>query len=304
MLELNYTHCDVFTNQQMSGNSLGVFYLDKHPSEYDDTLLLSITKEMKHFESIFIHKQDLNHSYIKDQYPTVNASARIFTCSEELDFAGHPILGAASAIHHKFYSNYKIIKVQLSLNNQRTIVVNVNKTTYGYNATMSQGKPEFISTVESIQDQREFMRIINLSNEDLDHRYPMEVISTGLKYLIIPVKSHDLLSKVKIFDPNLKQLLAKYNADLTYIVDINTKTARSIENDGRSEDSATGSAAGPLGAYMLKHGIILANEICEIYQGEFIGRKSIIKVQVKDNYEDIQVTGGVCMFGDGVIKLV
>lgn len=131
----------------------------------------------------------------------------------------------------------------------------------------------------------------------------MEIISTGLRYLIIPVKRHNMLAQARIINANFNVLLEKHNAKFVYLVDWETKTARTWENDGSSEDAATGSAAGPFGAYLVKYGLEKANEIIEIKQGEFMGRLSKLLVKVTNNFEDIIVMGDVCMFGHGFIKL-
>ena len=308
-LNISYIHCDVFTQKQLSGNSLTVFFMDKDPKCYEDNLLLSITREMRHFESIFVHIPDepmrdsLCFSSTAEVLPNILVPARIFACSGELDFAGHPVLGAASSIHDKYFSNFSKIQVQFELTHNRLITTNVTQCNYGYQAIMSQGTPQFLNTVVNTAQQQELLTSLNLSFKDYDDKYPMEVVSTGLKYLIVPVKSHDILRKAKIVDSSFGQVLAKHNAECVYAVDVKTKTARSWENDGSSEDAATGSAAGPFAAYLIKHGIAKANEILEINQGEFIGRPSKLTVQIINDFEDVLVTGGVCVLGNGCIKL-
>ena len=72
---------DVFAKEKLSGNGLTVFY---DYDDLDDHKMLSLTQEMRQFESIFV---SVNESSIR---------ARIFTVEEELDFAGHPIIGLAA----------------------------------------------------------------------------------------------------------------------------------------------------------------------------------------------------------------
>lgn len=308
-LNLPYVHCDVFTEIPLSGNSLTVFFMDKHPKYYSDRLLLSITREMRHFESVFVNVPyeliEYNNSLenVDGKIPTIIIPTRVFTCNSELDFAGHPLQGAAASIHNKCLSNFSKTQVQFELNHKRLTTVNVSKSGYGYLTTMFQGKPEFLKVINNVMQQQELLTSLNLLFEDYDNKYPIEVISTGLKYLIIPVKSHEILSKTKIMNIKFAQLLAKHNADFVYVVDLKTKTARTWENDGSSEDAATGSAAGPLGAYLIKHDISKTDEIFDINQGEFIGRPCKLTMQVAKNFENILVSGGVCIVGDGRIKI-
>lgn len=301
-LLFNYTHCDVFTDEQMQGNSLTVFFLDNNPTQYDNKTLLRITREMKHFESIFLTVLP-KINYGLEDITNITVPARIFACSGELDFAGHPLLGAASSIHDKYFSEFTKIKVRFELNHSRIVSVDVNKSKDIYQATMSQGKSEFLGIIDDMKQQIELLSSLNLSLEDYDSKYPMEVVSTGLKYLIVPVKNIAILSKAKIVNDDFKILLEKHNAEFIYLVDLKTKTARTWENDGSSEDAATGSAAGPFGAYLVKYGLEKADEIIKINQGEFMGRVSKLLVKVTNNFEDIMVAGGVCMLGDGCIKL-
>lgn len=301
-LKFDYIHCDVFTNQQMKGNSLSVFFLESSPEQYGCDTLLSITREMKHFESIFVRvEKDLKCD--NKSIPTINVMARIFACSGELDFAGHPLIGAASSIHDKYFSDFSEIKIQFSLNDNRSIFLNVTKSKDIYQATMSQGVPQFVGTISSTDVQKDFMTSLNLTLDDYDSEYPMEIVSTGLKYLIIPVKNHEILNKARIIGSDFNSLLIKHNAEFIYLVDLKTRTARSWENDGSSEDAATGSAAGPFGAYLVKHGLNNINEIIQIKQGEFMGRDSNIMVEVINDFEDIKVSGNVCMFGYGNVNL-
>lgn len=135
-LSFPYIHCDVFTEEQLSGNSLTVFFMDTHPKYYEDNLLLRITREMRYFESIFVYMSEElieektvsknNEKFI----PNIVVPARIFACSGELDFAGHPVLGAASSIHDKYFSNFQEIQVQFELKHNRLITTNVSKCDY------------------------------------------------------------------------------------------------------------------------------------------------------------------------------
>lgn len=308
-LNIPYILCDVFTEKQLSGNSLIVFFMEKHPKYYSDELLLSITKERRYSDAVFINiPESLDYSNLlenaNDKIPTITIPIRVFTCSGELNFVGHPLQGAAAVIQNKCLSKFSKTQIQFELNPQKLTTVNVNQSTYGYLTTMFQGKPEFLSTMTNVTQQRELLTSLNLSFEDYDSKYPIEVISIGLKYLIIPIKNHEILSKAKIINLKFDQLLAKHNADFVYVVDIKTKTARTWKNaDKNSEDAATGSAAGALGAYLVKHGISKIDEIFEINQGEFIERPSKLTIQVINNFENILVSGGVCIVGEGQITI-
>lgn len=408
-LPIAYTHCDVFTDKQRSGNSLTVFFVPPHNRSLSEAdMMLEMTREMRHFESIFvtplsditdhrvnyltspleyidelsytsdfedaigkvgstitlelskvnndhgaiinispgqiIHiningklkffqcrsnngifgeftllgqqgnhsmlsaeqirlklKSGLGHTIFYGYIPEITVSARIFACSSELDFAGHPLLGAASSIHEKCLPTFKDVSVKFKLNGERFVNVMVNAIGSRYHATMSQGRPIFLEQITSIPQITPFLEALNLNVNEYDTRFPAEVISTGLKYLIIPVISG--IESAKITVDNLGEMLSSINADFVYVVDINHMIARTWENDGSSEDAATGSAAGPFGAYLVKHRIANVVDVVTINQGRFIHRPSKITVQVMDDFKDILVGGDVCMMGNGKVKI-
>ena len=82
----NFIHCDVFATKPYSGNSLAVF---TESVGLNGDQMLTITQELRHFESIFLNETD------------GQISARVFDLFEELPFAGHPIIGAACALHRQ-----------------------------------------------------------------------------------------------------------------------------------------------------------------------------------------------------------
>lgn len=267
---------DVFANKKLSGNGLTVFY----DFDYLSTeKMLSLTQEMRQFESIFVTREK-NNFY-----------ARIFTVDEELDFAGHPLIGLAAHLHEEYADeqphtwnvilNKKSVKLQTKISGEY------------FEATMEQGRPEFIKELTKAESEI-FLSALNLNWANIAN-YPLEVISTGLPYLIVPIQSG--LESVKICNDGLENLLAEHGAKFVYILDTKTLEGRTWDNQGKVEDIATGSAAGPAGAFLYKHNQVLAGETFIIKQGKFLGRPSEIKVLVeiqKNDFYHVSVTGQVC----------
>ena len=83
---MRYHHVDVFTSRPYSGNSLAVF---PDSTGLKPEQMSQITKELRHFESIFLTGTDADHTF----------QARVFDLLEELPFAGHPVIGAACVLH-------------------------------------------------------------------------------------------------------------------------------------------------------------------------------------------------------------
>ncbi len=278
-------HVDVFSKGPFSGNGLTVVFVE---SVLSQEMMQQIACEFKQFETIFLMEKT------KDTY-----EARIFTTQEELDFAGHPILGAAAVVHSEKFQNEmdKAITFQLA---HKEVVTNSKKMNQGYEVVMNQGVPVWGKEV-SQEWRSKYCEALNLKLEDLCHEYPMEVVSTGLPYLLVPVKSGQ--GTARITSENFEELLAENDAKFTYIFDIARMEGRTWENYGGAEDVATGSAAGPMGAYLYKHSVYNKSETIVINQGSYLNRPSIIKVSCNEGSGEILVSGHVTILSKGELYL-
>lgn len=282
-----YKHVDVFSKQRFSGNSLTVFFPEQSVS---NQLMQLITKEMRHFESIFLYPLDSLHN--------TEFEARIFTLEEELDFAGHPVIGAASAIHDKFFPTLDKANLRIKLK-AKTVEVESRKSYGYYTASMEQRIPEFIAEVPQLFVS-ELLSAFNLNHHNLA-QLPLEVVSTGLNYLIVPLISG--LDQIR--HRNISDLLYKIDAKFVYFYDLYRCEGRSWDNEGIVEDVATGSAAGPVAAYLVKHHICKFGQMITIKQGSYLERPSLMHVIVSgylDKITGIKVIGDTCMVGEGKIK--
>lgn len=131
------------------------------------------------------------------------------------------------------------------------------------------------------------------------------MISTGLRYLVLPVASG--LGSARIVAPDLEDRLAAIGADFAYLFDPATMEGRHWNNNGIVEDIATGSGAGPVGVFAVRHGIRKPDEVIGLRQGHFIGRPSRLDVTVHGTREDIarvKVAGPVAMVGRGTLEVL
>ncbi|HKM35948.1 MAG TPA: PhzF family phenazine biosynthesis protein [Lachnospiraceae bacterium] len=280
-----YYHADVFSARSLSGNGLTIIF---HEEEMDTQYMQRIAEEFKRFETIFLRQIGEKHF-----------RARIFTVEEELDFAGHPILGAVSTIHEKLYSEERSITVVFDLNNKRLLAESIKKDDY-FQAIMNQGIPEFLGSIGG-EFRNIFLQALNLTAENLHPEFPMEVVSTGLPYLIVPLTSG--LEQAKISFRNFEEQLNKVQAKFVYVFDIDRMEGRTWDNYGAVEDVATGSAAGPTGAYLYKWNICNATEDIIINQGGFVGRPSKIKVFTDKSTGEIKVAGDVKIIAKGSLLI-
>ena len=274
-------HVDVFSSKPYGGNGLTVVIHDK---ELTDKEMQRIACEFKQFETIFLKKIQ------SDVY-----EAKIFTVEEELEFAGHPILGGVAIIHKEFFAEESEKIITLKLKNKDVVATSKTMGSY-YEVTMNQGVPQWINQVTPTWKEK-YCKALNLRIDDLSDDYPMEVVSTGLPYLLVPIVSG--LDHVKISSEDFESQLAKNQAKFVYIFDLNKMEGRTWDNRGSVEDVATGSAAGPMGAYLYKHGFWDKNEMIFINQGRYVDRPSVLKVSCKRETDEICVTGEVVVLMKG-----
>jgi PhzF family phenazine biosynthesis protein len=281
---LAYSHVDVFTRKPFGGNSLPVF---PDAGNLSTEQMLQITQELRHFEAIFLQPAD--------RLGTVEA--RIFDLFDELPFAGHPIIGAAAVLHkHSGAADPQSWRFQLIA---KTVEITTEVTDDGYSGWLNQGAPEFLGTFD---DGDTVAHAFNLAPDDLMADLPIEVVSTGLRYLIVPVRP-GALARARITQ-DITGLLHGAGAQFAVLLDEAAVEVRHWNNDGIIEDVATGSAAGTIGAYRLRHGMAHDGRTFILHQGQFTGRPSELRVRPEGSANQIRtvnVGGDVSIVGHGTI---
>lgn len=285
MARFTYHLVDVFAKEALSGNGLAVFPVaEQLPTD----LLQRITREMRQFESIFLGGTTAPGTY----------RARIFTMEEELAFAGHPIIGAAAVLHAAHFGSEDDVRLLFQLA-ERTVAVVSRRNGTAYQAEMDQGPAAFGPPLGAAT-RGELLAALNLSPEDLMAELPLQVVSTGLPYLIVPLGAN--LANARIVRHDFAALLARIGARFAYLLDVPAREGRTWDNDGRVEDIATGSAAGPAGAYLVAHHLAPPDRPLTIHQGRFLGRPSELTVVVAAEMT-VRVSGDVVFVGHGELDL-
>jgi trans-2,3-dihydro-3-hydroxyanthranilate isomerase len=286
MQPIPYYHADVFSSKPLSGNGLIVF---PETTGFSAEFMLRLTQEMRQFESIFLQR-------LADR----KYRARVFTCEEEVDFAGHPVLGAAAVLHDLSGTPTTEYNWEFQLN-KKTVTVNTKNKEGWIDALMNQGVAEFGKTLNE-EETRDILSVMNLSADDgYPGCFPL-VISTGLPYLVLPLRTNILRAKIMI--PDLEERLARFQAKFIGVLDIPSLSIRTWDNAGIVEDIATGSLAGPCGAYLVQQGFRKTGEIIALQQGHNLGRPSQLFVECRNTGEssdDVYVGGSVCMIASGTI---
>jgi trans-2,3-dihydro-3-hydroxyanthranilate isomerase len=278
---------DVFAREPLSGNGLSVFLRD---DELPTVVMQRITQEMRQFETIYLARIE----------ETSKFRARIFTMEEELPFAGHPVIGAAALLHAELYSADELAHFEFVMPG-RSIHAASRREGTSYFAEMDQGAAAVEPPIPAAKNEA-FLKALNLSISDLAAGLPLQVVSTGLPYLIVPIGSH--LEGARIVVPDFEALLATIGAKFVYVLDVARREGRTWDNDGRVEDIATGSAAGPAAAYLVTHKLAAIGESLVFAQGRFLNRPSELHATVRGGATlSVSVRGQVCFVGNGVLTL-
>lgn len=285
MRDLPFVHVDVFSAVPYGGNSLAVF---PDSSGLNGGQMLAITQELRHFETIFLEPARADGV----------VPARVFDLIEELPFAGHPILGAAGVLHraagiagaatHRFALGERIVAVRAQTSDDHVT------------ATLNAGAPSFGPEVAKTNA---LAAALSLGPGDLDPDLPITVVSTGLRYLVVPVRP-GMLERARIAT-DLTSLLTPHGADYAVLLDDAGREIRHWVNDGTLEDAATGSAASCVAAYRLRHRQAAPGETVALSQGRHMGRPSLLNVAAIGTPDDVvrvEVGGGVAFVGRGVLE--
>jgi trans-2,3-dihydro-3-hydroxyanthranilate isomerase len=284
---------DVSTTNRFQGNPLAVI-TDGDGLSQDH--MQAIAREMNLSETVFVQKPTDDRAL---------ARLRIFTTKEELKLAGHPVIGTwfllaelgvvpaqEGGVHILQQTGAGILPVEIHFKDGRPQRV-----------TMTQKEASFKA---SKIDRKKLTAALGLTPKDLDSKLQPEFVSTGLFNLMVPLKNRAALGKIRMNIGELARLLGK-QAALAYCFATgpnSTVYARGMMPWELYEDAATGSAAGSLGAYLVKHGRVGAGHTLNIMQGVEMGRPSHIEVEVTQSGKTLtpRVSGAAVKVFEGVIR--
>jgi trans-2,3-dihydro-3-hydroxyanthranilate isomerase len=180
---------------------------------------------------------------------------------------------------------------------------------------MTQGRFETLGKVEGAHERAEMERAIGLAPEDFDESLPIEVVSTGISFLLVPVSSLMALSRCRINSTLLAELYRGFGATGCCVFTRETREGGESRvhmrmfapDDNIPEDPATGSCAGALSSYLVHHGA-LDMEPEEgafrfvVEQGDFIERPSRIHAEIhgeRGHVEEVRIGGPSVIVAEG-----
>ncbi len=263
-----FAHIDVFSQQPLLGNPLDVF-LDAHG--LSDAEMLTITRETFLSETTFVFPRDAATE--RDQ----GVRVRIFTPDGEIPFAGHPTLGTAMVLRSLRPRPAELAELTLDLNIGKIPVTFLTDRTGHTFGDMQQVAPEF----GAVHDRQTVAELHNLSVDDLADYGPIQTVSTGLPFAIVPLKRLGTLQSLSFNIEKMNAYVARQPANFGfYYVTADTQDAdvafrsRCVWVGG--EDAATGSAAGCAIAWLVRCGAATADQSHRIRQGVEMKRPSDI----------------------------
>jgi trans-2,3-dihydro-3-hydroxyanthranilate isomerase len=279
MGKLTFYIVDVFAEKKYTGNQLAVF---RRAEVLSSDEMQHIAREMNFSETTFILSEEQRNGGFE---------VRIFTPKEEVPFAGHPTLGTAHIIRNeilqgkaeKVFLNLKVGQIPVTFSQDGYCWMKQIEPTFG-----QQHKPETIAT------------ILGLDVAEIDARYPIEEVSTGLPFFIVPLKSISALKYSKIDKEKYFDLIKDTWAKGILVFCPETHEPQNdisvrVFGDyyGIPEDPATGSGNGCLAGYLVKHRYFVQKIInIRSEQGYEIGRPSLLLLKAVRGDANINISVG------------
>ncbi len=274
-----YLVVDVFTSCPLEGNQLGVF-LDGRPFSAEE--MQSLAREMKFAETVFLLPAEEGG----------DVRARIFTPGNELPFAGHPVLGTAFVVGEALGADAVTLEtgvghVPISLEREGDTIV------FG---RMRQPVP----TWEPFERERELLDALGVESSLL----PVEIYRNGPAHVYVRLQDEQAVAALK---PDINALM-EFDAGANCFAGVGRswKTRMFYPAAGVPEDSATGSAAGPLSVHLARHGEIPFGEQIEICQGAEIDRPAVLYATAAgegDRVDSVEVGGAAVIVAEGSFRI-
>lgn len=249
---------DVFTDRPLAGNQLAVVL---EAEGLSDAGMQAIALEFGFSETTFLQPATVAGCDLR---------VRIFTPSRELPMAGHPVVGTASLLRERGMAGGDLV-----------LELGVGPTPVTFDAEgrawMTQPEARF---GDPVRGGAPLAAALGIAVEDLDRGLRAQTVSCGNEFLLVPLRSEEVLARVRPDPGRWQAVMAASEHGAAYLFTMPRRGhARArmfiLSEPGLAEDAATGSAAGPLGAYAARH---LGLTSLVVDQGVEMGRPSRIHV--------------------------
>lgn len=300
MRRLHYHRVDVFTDRAFGGNPLAVF---TNGRGLGTETMQAIAKEFNLSETTFVVPPD---------DPAHDWRVRIFTPGSELPMAGHPTVG----------TSFVLAREHLVRRDARetTIVLEEGVGPVPVRIQFDGGEPSFAEMTQPLpafgpvlEDRAGCAAMLSLGESDLEADLPVQIVSCGVPFVYVPLRSLDAARRARPRVDLMERVAEEHGIPPEGFV-----FTREVEHEGSTvhsrmfapglgitEDPATGAASGPLGCYLVTHGVFPAGDIVS-EQGVEMGRPSFVHIRIATEGERITAVrvGGRCHFaGEGFIEV-
>ncbi len=302
MAKLRYHLVDVFTNRMFGGNPLAVF---TDGIGVTDSTMQLLAKEMNLSETTFVLPPD---------DPANDYKVRIFTPTKELPMAGHPTVGTSFVLAHEGMVDEAWEELQIGLE-EKVGLIPVSlmfKDGAPDMIWMTQPRPTFGPVFD---DTAVIAEMLSIEPGAINADLPIEVVSCGVPFLFVPVRDLETMRRIHFHANVCKEALEPLGLSEVFVFAPEVENAGSTVHSrmfapdlGVPEDPATGGASGPLGSYLVHHGVVAASPSAYIIseQGIEMGRPSFIHIQIEQHNGEItsvRVGGQAVYVGGGEIEL-
>jgi trans-2,3-dihydro-3-hydroxyanthranilate isomerase len=304
-------HCvqiDVFTSRRLEGNPLAVFTDARGLS---DSEMQDLARETNLQETTFVFPRDAATE--REQ----GVKVRIFVPNQEIPFGGHPTLGTAMVLRNLRIASQKSGSTKNTEVAEITLDLQVGKIPVDFLADQSGhvfGEMHQVDPIFGpVHDRDTIASLLDLSPSDISTDAPIQTLSTGLFFIIVPIKNLSTLQQLTVAPQKAYDYLTRQKlpglSDFYYVTRDTGEPSiglrsRAIFSTG--EDPATGSAAGCTAAWMVRYGIAKPDEVAHILQGSEMKRPSHIFVRAnkdRDTVKNVRVGGHAVQIMEGTVSL-
>lgn len=303
MRRLHYHLIDVFTDRAFGGNPLAVVTNGRGVAP---ETMQAVAKEFNLSETTFVLPPD---------DPRHDWRVRIFTPSSELPMAGHPTVGTAFVLARE----HLIPRAGRETN----IIFEEGVGPVPVRVEFEDGEPSFAEMSQPlptfgprVDDRAAVARMLSLEESDLEAGLPVEVVSCGVPFLYVPLRGLEAARRARPRVELIERAVDEHGVPPSvFVFTREAEGAGSTVHSrmfapgfGIAEDPATGAASGPLGCYLVRHGLVEGGPAADIVseQGIEMGRPSYVRIRIERRGEEITAVrvGGQCHFmGEGFIEI-
>ena len=296
MKEYRIIYLDAFTSEPFSGNPCAVL---PQAEGLTDAQMQKIAMETNLSETAFVFPSD-----------KATVKVRYFMPRKEIPFAGHPTIATAMMLAQEGLLPHQrpVATVDFEFNiGVLPVDIHLDEDGKPIKAVMTQQKPAF----GHILDKGDLTECLGIGVDDLLDNAPIQVVSTGVPFLLVPVNALDVLRKARVNRAPFQALLSQIGVDAAYLFHLGgfapdaDAHGRLFSSTAGSEDPFTGSAAGCMGAYMARYGLGTGPAYA-VEQGHLMGRPGMGTVEVHgagDAIEWVKVGGCAVKTIEGIIYI-